>query len=182
MMFIFLSDKSTSRLSLDSKLELSPQQKKQDMKLIREKLTLNIRKPHEPSLPVTSQDLKPASQPATVGVVKKLPSVAMATRLPLRSSENRGTTLTKSLSTTEATKKPDTKLTRNSRDIKSRLSFDNVRKPSETSAKIGSRLSLETKSLRSSPLDNRTRENNLRASTDRLSLDTLSSRNKRRTG
>ncbi|KAI5729593.1 hypothetical protein M8J76_004347 [Diaphorina citri] len=117
-----VKDKSTSRLSLDSKLKSNSPQ---DMKLVRDRLTLNIRKSHE-------TDLK----------VKKIPTVAMTTRLPLRSNENK-TTLTHS----------------------ARLSLDNN----------------NSKSLRSSPLDNRTKET-LRASTDRLSLDTLSSRNKRRTG
>lgn len=121
-MVCFVSDKSTSRLSLDSKLKSNSPQ---DMKLVRDRLTLNIRKSHE-------TDLK----------VKKIPTVAMTTRLPLRSNENK-TTLTHS----------------------ARLSLDNN----------------NSKSLRSSPLDNRTKET-LRASTDRLSLDTLSSRNKRRTG
>ncbi|KAL1456902.1 hypothetical protein WDU94_001589, partial [Cyamophila willieti] len=169
-------DKTTSRLSLDSKLDANPAaQKKEDMRLIRDKLTLNIRKSHE-----TDEDTK------TMGVVKK-PGIAMATRLPLRSNENRSS-LTKSQSTTEK-KTPDTKLTRTSR-----LSLDSGRSPFSESSRsspkptsacsVGggrSRLSLESKSLRSSPLDNRTRES-LRASTDRLSLDTLSSRNKRRTG
>uniref|UniRef100_A0A8D8WS43 BTB/POZ domain-containing protein 8 n=1 Tax=Cacopsylla melanoneura TaxID=428564 RepID=A0A8D8WS43_9HEMI len=166
-------DKSTSRLSLDSKLDTT-QNKKQDMRLIREKLTLNIRKSHE-----TDEDVK------TMGVAKK-PAVAMATRLPLRSNENRSV-LSKSQSTTEKKTPAETKLTRTSR-----LSLDSGRSPFSESTRsspkpssVGgggrSRLSLESKSLRSSPLDNRTRES-LRASTDRLSLDTLSTRNKRRTG
>uniref|UniRef100_A0A8D8YPA1 BTB/POZ domain-containing protein 8 n=1 Tax=Cacopsylla melanoneura TaxID=428564 RepID=A0A8D8YPA1_9HEMI len=166
-------DKSTSRLSLDSKLDTT-QNKKQDMRLIRDKLTLNIRKSHE-----TDEDVK------TMGVAKK-PAVAMATRLPLRSNENRSV-LSKSQSTTEKKTPAETKLTRTSR-----LSLDSGRSPFSESTRsspkpssVGgggrSRLSLESKSLRSSPLDNRTRES-LRASTDRLSLDTLSTRNKRRTG
>lgn len=137
------------------------------MKLIREKLTLNIRKSHDPG------DLDPQPITESRPVVKKIPSVATTTRLPLRSSETKTSALTKSQSTTE--KKPE--LTRTSR-----LSLDSRSSPKPNSGvSAASRLSSESKSLRSSPLDNRTRET-LRASTDRLSLDTLSSRNKKRTG